>query len=60
MLSSDVVLHIVQSTLHWESNTSEAPGWFSGLHWEDVMVGLIAGDFIGEEPQVLFPLMYSP
>lgn len=52
VLSSDVALHIVRSTLLWERSPEEAPGWYSGLHWEDVMVGLIAGEVVGEEPQV--------
>ncbi|CAL8463468.1 g3002 [Coccomyxa elongata] len=51
LLSADVALHIVNSTLHWEHNPEEAPGWYSGLHWEDVMVGLVAGEVVGEEPQ---------
>ncbi len=57
LLSADVALHIVNSTLHWEHNPEEAPGWFSGLHWEDVMVGLVAGKVVGEEPQVTAPAL---
>jgi hypothetical protein len=53
MLSIDVALHIVNSTLQWDMHPEQAPGWYFGLHWEDVMVGLIAGEVVGEEPQVI-------
>ena len=52
LLSRDVVQHIVNATLHWERSPDQAPGWYAGLHWEDVLVGLVASDYTGEEPQV--------
>ncbi len=57
MLSNDVALHIVRSTLRWERSPAEAPGWYQGLHWEDVLVGVIAGEVVGEEPQVCCSLV---
>lgn len=55
LLSRDVVWHVVNNTLHWEKDPDQAPGWYAGLHWEDVMVGLIAGEMVGQ-PQVMAPL----
>lgn len=52
VLSRDVVQHIVNTTLLWERLPDQAPGWYAGLHWEDVLVGLVASDYTGEEPQV--------
>ena len=52
LLSRDVVQHVVNATSAWDRAPGHAPGWYAGLHWEDVMIGLIASEFTGEEPQV--------
>ena len=52
LLSMDVVRYIANATAHWDREPDQAPGWYAGLHWEDVLVGLVASDFTGEEPQV--------
>ena len=54
LLSMDVVGYIVNATSHWDRAPDQAPGWYAGLHWEDVLVGLVASDYTGEEPQVCF------
>jgi len=52
VLSRDVAKYIAATVLRYERFPSSAPGWWRGLHWEDVMVGLLAGDYIGEQPAV--------
>ena len=52
VLSRDVAKYIAATVLRYERFPSSAPGWWRGLHWEDVMVGLLAGDYIGEQPTV--------
>ena len=52
LLSRDVAQHVVNATSAWERAPGQAPGWYAGLHWEDVLIGLIASEFTGEEPQV--------
>ena len=52
VLSRDVAKYIAATVLRYERFPSSAPGWWRGLHWEDVMVGLLAGDYIGEQPMV--------
>ena len=52
LLSMDVVRYIVNATSQWDRAPDRAPGWYAGLHWEDVLVGLMASDYTGEEPQV--------
>ena len=52
VLSRDVAKYIAATVLRYERFPSLAPGWWRGLHWEDVMVGLLAGDYIGEQPTV--------
>ena len=51
LLSMDVVRYIVNATAHWNREPDKAPGWYAGLHWEDVLVGLVAADYTREEPQ---------
>ncbi|KAK9831480.1 hypothetical protein WJX81_000249 [Elliptochloris bilobata] len=50
VLSRDVAKYIAATVLRYERFPSLAPSWWRGLHWEDVMVGLLAGDYIGEQP----------
>ncbi len=52
LLSMDVVRYIVNATSHWDRAPDQAPGWYAGLHWEDVLVGLVASEYTAEEPQV--------
>ena len=52
LLSRDVAQHVVNATSAWDRAPGQAPGWYAGLHWEDVLIGLIASEFTGEEPQV--------
>lgn len=33
----------------YEQQPKQAPGWYSGLHWEDVLVGLLLHEYA--EPQ---------
>ena len=54
VLSRDVAKYIAATVLRYERFPSLAPGWWRGLHWEDVMVGLLAGDYIGEQPTVCY------
>lgn len=57
VLSRDVAKYIAATVLRYERFPSSAPGWWRGLHWEDVMVGLLAGDYIGEQPTVRCPAL---
>ena len=52
LLSRDVAQHVVNATSAWNRAPDKAPGWYAGLHWEDVLIGLIASGVTGEEPQV--------
>ena len=52
LLSRDVAQHVVNATSAWDRTPGQAPGWYAGLHWEDVLIGLIASEVTGEEPQV--------
>ncbi|CAK0738802.1 hypothetical protein CVIRNUC_001095 [Coccomyxa viridis] len=51
LLSRDVAQHVVNATSAWNRAPDKAPGWYAGLHWEDVLIGLIASGVTGEEPQ---------
>lgn len=60
LLSQDAVQLIVDKVDTYQQQPEQAPGWFAGLHWEDVLVGLLLHDYA--EPQnrpdgnVCFPL----
>ena len=49
LLSQNAVQLIVDKVDMYEQQPEQAPGWFAGLHWEDVLVGLLLHDYA--EPQ---------
>lgn len=49
LLSQDAVQLIVSKVDTYEQHPEQAPGWFAGLHWEDVLVGLLLDEYA--EPQ---------
>lgn len=49
LLSQDAVQLIVDKVDTYEQQPEQAPGWFAGLHWEDVLVGLLLHEYA--EPQ---------
>lgn len=36
---------IVSRVALYEQQPAKAPGWFAGLHWEDVLVGLLLHEY---------------
>lgn len=49
LLSYDAVQLIVSKVDLYEQQPDTAPGWYPGLHWEDVLIGLLLHEFA--EPQ---------
>lgn len=45
LLSQDAVQLIVSTVDEYQQQPEQAPGWFAGLHWEDVLVGLLLHDY---------------
>ena len=56
VLSRDVAAHVVRRTLRWERMPDEAPAWYPGLHWEDVLVGFVAGEVVED---IVVSLLHS-
>ncbi|KAL0033279.1 hypothetical protein WJX77_001614 [Trebouxia sp. C0004] len=45
LLSQDAVQLVVSRVELYEQQPDKAPGWFAGLHWEDVLVGLLLHEY---------------
>ena len=49
LLSWEAVQLVVSKVDLYQQQPQQAPGWFAGLHWEDVLVGLLLHEYA--EPQ---------
>ena len=45
LLSQDAVQLIVSKVDTFQQQPAQAPGWYAGLHWEDVLVGLLLHEY---------------
>eukprot|EP01023_Acetabularia_acetabulum_P067766 TRINITY_DN9435_c4_g1_i1.p3 TRINITY_DN9435_c4_g1~~TRINITY_DN9435_c4_g1_i1.p3 ORF type:complete len:144 (+),score=33.89 TRINITY_DN9435_c4_g1_i1:3-434(+) len=48
VLSRDVAIYFSKKIDYYEKHPTQQPGWYSAMYWEDVLVGLIATDLVGE------------
>ena len=49
LLSRSAAQLIVSKVDQYEQQPETAPGWYAGMHWEDVLVGLLLHEYA--EPQ---------
>eukprot|EP01024_Parvocaulis_polyphysoides_P076247 TRINITY_DN9895_c0_g1_i5.p1 TRINITY_DN9895_c0_g1~~TRINITY_DN9895_c0_g1_i5.p1 ORF type:complete len:535 (-),score=74.30 TRINITY_DN9895_c0_g1_i5:104-1708(-) len=48
ILSRDVAIYFAKRIDQYEKYPQKQPGWYPAMHWEDVLVGVIVSDMVGE------------
>ena len=50
MVSWDSMQHVIRKADLYQRQPVLAPNWYAGLHWEDVMIGLLLNDYATFQP----------
>eukprot|EP01026_Neomeris_dumetosa_P037949 TRINITY_DN3086_c0_g3_i1.p1 TRINITY_DN3086_c0_g3~~TRINITY_DN3086_c0_g3_i1.p1 ORF type:complete len:519 (+),score=67.19 TRINITY_DN3086_c0_g3_i1:85-1641(+) len=48
VLSRDVIIFLIKKVDQYDKHPEQQPGWYPAMHWEDVLVGLIVQEMVGE------------